>query len=283
MDDRFDFQLVTGEFLDGEGLNYITDSYHAFGNNGSTYNTNINVGTNTVTFPGVTSYTKIQILNALFNGSDHLPVVVDYQLPAVMEAIAGTVPETLDLDEEFNLDVTVSNIANVLVAIGADELDYDLTVSGDLSGEYLDQMDMALGGGNTHMVTLDTSTPGMKSGMITLSSTSQAVQMGLIEIPIGFEVIAPPLLAGDYNDDGTVDAADYVVWRTNEGTQNTLPNDPIGGTIGDDQYSQWASNFGATAPGSGSFNANAVPEPGTWLLVAMGACLAVFRRGRLKG
>ena len=34
MDDRFDFQLVSGEFLDGQGLNYIGNSYHSFGNNG---------------------------------------------------------------------------------------------------------------------------------------------------------------------------------------------------------------------------------------------------------
>ena len=44
LDDRFDFQLVTGEFLDGAGLNYINNSYHSFGNNGSTYNTDIIFG-----------------------------------------------------------------------------------------------------------------------------------------------------------------------------------------------------------------------------------------------
>ena len=97
VDDRFDFQLVTNRLLDGEGLAYIgpvpgiaemaglTHSYHTFGNNGSTFNTNINSASNTVTFPGVTSYTKSQILNALHTVTDHLPVVADYQLPAVMQ------------------------------------------------------------------------------------------------------------------------------------------------------------------------------------------------------
>ena len=37
-----------------------------------------------------------------------------------------------------------------------------------------------------------------------------------------------PRRPGDYNDDGTVNAADYVVWRKNEGTMNVLPNDAIG-------------------------------------------------------
>src|SRR5690606_39851746 len=35
MDDRFDFQLVSGEMLDGEGMSIIPGSYRAFGNNGT--------------------------------------------------------------------------------------------------------------------------------------------------------------------------------------------------------------------------------------------------------
>ena len=37
MDDRFDFQLMTGELLDGEGLDTIANSYHAFGNGGGVW------------------------------------------------------------------------------------------------------------------------------------------------------------------------------------------------------------------------------------------------------
>jgi hypothetical protein len=281
VDDRFDFQLVTGEFLDDEGLSVIPGSYHTFGNNGTTLNMDINNASNTYVFTGVTTYTKPQILNALRNGTDHLPVVVDYQIPAILEAIAGSVPATLDLGEVFNLDVTVSNDAPVMFANGADELDYSLTTSGDVSGSFLNQMDAALGSGNTHLVALDTSTPGMKSGMITITSASQGVQNGLVNIPISFQVLGPPTIPGDYNDDGTVDAGDYVVWRANEGTNNTLPNDPHGGTIGAAQYDEWTAHFGETAPGSGSLGA--VPEPGSALLLIVGVCLAGLARGRLRG
>ena len=46
MDDRFDFQLVTGELLDDEGLAYIDGSYHALGNNGThRLNSDISTGT----------------------------------------------------------------------------------------------------------------------------------------------------------------------------------------------------------------------------------------------
>ena len=51
--------------------------------------------------------------------------------------------------------------------------------------------------------------------------------------------LVPDDMPGDYNQDGIVDAADYVVWRDNEGTTNSLPNDLIGGTIGTAHYNQW--------------------------------------------
>jgi spore coat protein A, manganese oxidase len=76
-------------------------------------------------------------------------------------------------------------------------------------------------------------------------------------------------LAGDYNNDGTVNAADYVVWRRNEGTTNALPNEPTGGTIGAPQYATWRANFGRSLPSSGMSNNAAVPEPGAALMFSM--------------
>ena len=37
---------------------------------------------------------------------------------------------------------------------------------------------------------------------------------------------------GDYNNNGVVDVADYVVWRENEGTNNPLSNNSLPGPIG---------------------------------------------------
>ncbi|MCI0332864.1 MAG: PEP-CTERM sorting domain-containing protein [Planctomycetes bacterium] len=77
-------------------------------------------------------------------------------------------------------------------------------------------------------------------------------------------------IPGDYNNDGAVDAADYVVWRKNSGTGATLPNDPLGGTIDADQYNQWRANFGRTATGGNGSAASAVPEPATAALLLLG-------------
>jgi hypothetical protein len=83
---------------------------------------------------------------------------------------------------------------------------------------------------------------------------------------------------GDFNSNGTVDAADYVVWRKNEGTTNALPNDNgFGGTVGSAHYNLWRSNFGNPVSGSSSGLSNAaVPEPNTLALTALiaaGGCL----------
>ncbi len=261
MDSRFDFQLSTAEVQDGEGFDLIPGSYHPFGNNGSTLNQAVNSGSNTVTFPGVTSFTRSQVLGALVSATDHLPVVADYQLPAVLDAIVDMIPTALDLGQVFALGVTVFNAADVVAAIGADELDYTLTATGALSGLF-NGVDAALGGGNLHNVAFDTSTPGLKSGQIVISTTSQSAANALMTIPVSYEVLAPSL-PGDYNGDNVVDAADYTVWR-----DGGAPDSGIGG------YNLWAGNYGASS------TALSVPEPGAILLSLIGIGLVAGRKSR---
>jgi autotransporter-associated beta strand protein len=90
-----------------------------------------------------------------------------------------------------------------------------------------------------------------------------------------------PILSGDYNNDGKVDAADYIAWRNNQGTTNVLPNDPIGGTIGAAQYNQWRAHFGQTAGSGASLNeSTAVPEPKAIVLFAIAGGVSVTIRRR---
>ncbi|TWT75656.1 hypothetical protein Pla123a_31660 [Posidoniimonas polymericola] len=74
-------------------------------------------------------------------------------------------------------------------------------------------------------------------------------------------------LPGDFNMDGTVDAADYTVWRDNPGTYTQA------------DYDTWAANYGATLNVGGA--AGAVPEPTALLSVAAFGCLVAARRRRL--
>jgi hypothetical protein len=97
------------------------------------------------------------------------------------------------------------------------------------------------------------------------------------------EVLAAAGLPGDYNEDGTVDAADYTVWRNNLGSPTALPNDDTPGT-GPDDYTRWKQFYGTSA-GSGiggivQATDITVPEP-TALMAIMQAVIAVFSMRRL--
>ena len=74
-------------------------------------------------------------------------------------------------------------------------------------------------------------------------------------------VEAAPNFPGDYNEDGTVDAADYTVWRKIDGSQ-----------FG---YDTWRTNFGAST-GNGSSSHATVPEPDHFLLLMSGVAVVSF-------
>jgi endoglucanase len=86
-------------------------------------------------------------------------------------------------------------------------------------------------------------------------------------------------LAGDFNNDGVVDAADYTVWRDTLAAGGVyLRNDQTPGVVSEDDYVVWKAHFGETASGSGTLAA-AVPEPSGCLLAAMVlAGLAIVQR-----
>jgi hypothetical protein len=90
---------------------------------------------------------------------------------------------------------------------------------------------------------------------------------------------APPGVAGDYNNNGTVDAADFVLWRNGGPLQNESASP---GTIDQADYEAWRASFGAMAGGgSAGQAAAAVPEPAAWLLsVVACALMCAGRRGR---
>lgn len=85
------------------------------------------------------------------------------------------------------------------------------------------------------------------------------------------------ILAGDYNGDGVVDAADYTVWADNLGSMIDLDADGSGnGTIDEADYTIWASNFGNTLPGSVS--TTVIPEPTSVMLAGLGFLGLLSRR-----
>jgi hypothetical protein len=93
-------------------------------------------------------------------------------------------------------------------------------------------------------------------------------------------VTAPPAVAGDYNANGTVDAADFALWRNGGPLQNEGASI---GIVDQADYDFWVSRFGATSgSGSGLSAGLAAPEPAS-LVLLLGVCgwLAVTVRHRI--
>jgi autotransporter-associated beta strand protein len=77
----------------------------------------------------------------------------------------------------------------------------------------------------------------------------------------GILTVTPAGVPGDYNNNGIVDAADYVIWRNGGPLQNEVSGVTTGNVTAED-YDAWRARFGNNS-GSGSGGGAAVPEPAT--------------------
>jgi hypothetical protein len=135
------------------------------------------------------------------------------------------------------------------------------------------------------------------AGQYVIAMANSISGMFALNAPAGFSIAhnatsivltAPDFsggVAGDYNEDGVVDAADYTVWRDRLGQSTPLPNtDPtdMDGQVTTAEYNFWKSRFGATS-GAGSSDLNrgtgAVPEPTSCGLVLL-AFATILGAGR---
>jgi hypothetical protein len=112
---------------------------------------------------------------------------------------------------------------------------------------------------------------GYKPGSI-LVTTNQGGSVGSLTVLINPNAA----LAGDFNGNGIVDAADYAVWRKG-----------VGATYTTDDYNLWRSQFGRTpgsagGSGAGLGGAASVPEPAAASLAFFFATVAgLCRRARV--
>jgi fibronectin-binding autotransporter adhesin len=168
---------------------------------------------------------------------------LSYQLTNNVFTIGGGINDLTTVGGSLTLDGTlnVSVLSGTqLTAAGSYRL-FDYT--GTLTDNGLSLGSVALGAGLS--AAIDTSVTG---------------QINL--------VVSSGGLAGDYNGDGKVSAADYVVWR-----KGGSPDSTVAG------YNLWRANFG-NPPGSGSGldSSSSVPEPTLCALVAIGTVLLGARR-----
>ncbi len=109
---------------------------------------------------------------------------------------------------------------------------------------------------------------------VTAFGEDEAGNLYFIELGGELYKITGPIIgtaAGDYNHDGTVDAADYVMWQDSLGQEVPFYTGADGdgsGVVDDADFNLWRSEFGTSlTSGAASGNASLTPEPG---------CLASF-------
>ena len=186
MDDRFDLILPTVQLMDGNGISGIANSCRAVGNDGAHYNLAVNTGNNTYFTANVTRSNALA--DALFAAADHIPVLMDFTVPAWNSAVLGTVPARVVQGAVATAEVRVANDAPGDNAVGVDPLDYTVAGTGVLSGA-LSGTAVLTPSFTSVNVPVVTSTVGLRTGTATVTSANEGVQNPSIALPVTIRVL----------------------------------------------------------------------------------------------
>jgi exonuclease III len=271
MDDRFDFQLTTSEFQDSNGLSIVMGSYRSFGNDGNHYNLAINDGSNSY-YPGDIATSNL-LADLLFNASDHIPVIVDYQVPGVLSAVMSPNFGKVIQGASVTVPALVQNIA-AGHPLAIDSLDVQVTGTGSLSGSGVTVAPLAPSFGSVALA-VNTAQVGFVSGGATVTALSEAAQNANFLLTTGGQVVraSNASLSASADVDATTVTVTDTVGATTVGltanvhnlgydlSQALLDIDLIGGLgNGFALVSGIESGIGST-PASLQFSFNATGKP----------------------
>ncbi len=218
-------------------------------------------------------------------------------------AVTGAGPFTGGGTNEFNGDLRPGNSpANVVfggnVTIGP-TAGLDIELAGTTKGTGYDSLTIAGSaelGGRLSVTFLNGFVPaaGQSFDIVTaaggVAGTFDAQNLptlsGGLHLDIAYGANAVTLsvggIAGDYNLDGIVDAADFIIWRASQNQAgNALAADGDHNNIVDvGDLAVWRANIGRTAASSTLASSSAIPEPTVILLfTSLVLCLAATRSG----
>ncbi|MGB7161101.1 MAG: hypothetical protein WBD40_23780 [Tepidisphaeraceae bacterium] len=189
MDDRYDMMLLGTGLKDGKGFEYIGNanvayststwndpnhSYRAWGNDGGSFNSTIRTTNNAMVGQSIAEALK----TASTSNGGHLPIFLDLRTPAELARGIATINfgdvDLGDLESRaFNIFNGVD--ASIWGAGGVETLAYTMSAGGAFAVPGGTFTDVAGGGVNGHLVSLDTSTLGLKTGAINLFVGEESV------------------------------------------------------------------------------------------------------------
>ena len=184
----------------------------------------------------------------------------------------------------FSGDVALEGSSNLVIELGgpAAGSQYDTLAAGgsaalggaldvDLIGGFVPTV-----GSEFQIVAAPAGISGKFSSALLPSLTGASWQLNYQPNAVSLRVA----LAGDFNFSGTVDAADYTLWRDAAGqTGVALAADANNdGQVDAADYAVWKMHFGQSTGGSGGSIRGAVPEPSSAVLLVTLLGLAVIRQ-----
>jgi endonuclease/exonuclease/phosphatase family metal-dependent hydrolase len=188
MDDRFDFLLPGLGAAGGQGVSALPSTYRAFGNDGNHYNLDINAGNNSY-YPS-----NIARSNALADNlqiaSDHIPNLMEFQIPAKMSASLVSPPVKVIRNAAVSIEVKVQNTAPYTVSTGVDPLAFAVSCTGGVSGSASGTAPLSPSS-ISKFVTLNTATVGTVTGNVSVTSSNKAVEPASTALPVSVQVVRP--------------------------------------------------------------------------------------------
>lgn len=229
MDSRHDQIIFAANLRDGIGMEYIplvtggnvfatfststwndlNHSYRCWGNDGTSFNLPLTVNGNTMVGPVIAQ----ALINSASSGG-HLPVYLDLQVPAKVAAPSTVNFGTVAVNAIAQVAVSIGNGASVAMwskdgtGRGIDALNYTISTTAGFSTPAGPFVDAAGGTLNPHILSMNTSTPGVKSGVLTITSDDP-------DTPVLNIIMTGTVMASadyDVNNDGLVNIEDLYRW-----------------------------------------------------------------------
>lgn len=192
-------------------------------------------------------------------------IVIDTANFAARDLVVGVTSGAITLDSGSHFDLSSATLSFASAKLAYLDTFGQLMGSSDLSGKTTSIAGTgSISGVTQGGQTTETLTVPINSTFVLAPTASSTVNLTLTGQLIATTTFAAGL-AGDFDQNGVVDAADYVAWRKGVLVASTPAN-----------YNLWRANFGTHAGSGASLSFAAVPEASASTLTILAVVANIF-------